>query len=260
MNNQYKGHALGGLTSADGETFDIDNLDKIVEILMEIHCEDDPSYGEKAMTTSQRNAKCRLKKQVQDYMVDKSGKLFISLMIRAMEQLEEPTRIMAKNRKLNAELRTLKKEFEEESYVCSKVARAEIRKQEKDKLENELKNMKDEVDRRRERARTNQKQLIQYSEQIEAIRDHHIMTKEEWSDELAKKAELELRIIEQRNTIKEYKDNVGTDPVLNRKYKKLKREKKKLEKEILDLKSKLESDDESDEEGDDEVSSSSETE
>ena len=43
MNNQYKGHALGGLTSADGETFDIDNLDKIVEILMEIHCEDDAS-------------------------------------------------------------------------------------------------------------------------------------------------------------------------------------------------------------------------
>lgn len=260
MNNQYKGHALGGLTSADGETFDIDNLDKIVEILMEIHCEDDPSYGEKAMTTSQRNAKCRLKKQVQDYMVDKSGKLFISLMIRAMEQLEEPTRIMAKNRKLNAELRTLKKEYEEEAYVCSKVARDEIREQEREKLENELKKMKDEVDRRRERARKHQAQLLQYSEQMEAIRDHHIMSKEEWSDELAKKAELELRIIEQRNTIKEYKDNVGTDPVLNRKYKKLKREKKKLEKEILDLKSKLESDDESDEEGDDEVSSSSETE
>ena len=152
MNNQYKGHALGGLTSADGETFDIDNLDKIVEILMEIHCEDDPSYGEKAMTTSQRNAKCRLKKQVQDYMVDKSNRIFVSLMVRAMSQLEEPTRIMAKNRKLNAELRTLKKEFEEESYVCSKVARDEIRKQERDKLENELKNMKDEVDRRRERA------------------------------------------------------------------------------------------------------------
>ena len=258
--NQYKGKALSKLTSSDGETFDIDNIDKVVEILMEIQFEDDPSYGEKAMTNAQRNAKCRLKKQVQDYVTDKSGKLFVSLMIRAMEQLEEPTRIMAKNRKLNAELRTLKKEYEEESYVCSKVARDEIRKQEKDKLENELKNMKDEVDRRRERARTNQKQLIQYSEQIEAIRDHHIMTKEEWSDELAKKAELELRIIEQRETIKEYKDNVGTDPVLNRKYKKLKREKKKLEKEILDLKSKLESDDESDEEGDDEVSSSSETE
>ena len=120
MNNQYKGHALGGLTSADGETFDIDNLDKIVEILMEIHCEDDPSYGEKAMTTSQRNAKCRLKKQVQDYMVDKSGKLFISLMIRAMEQLEEPTRIMAKNRKLNAELRTLQKEYDEKIQIQEK--------------------------------------------------------------------------------------------------------------------------------------------
>lgn len=259
MNTQYKGHALGGLTSTDGETFDIDNLDKIVEILMEIHCEDDASYGDKAMTTAQRNAKCRLKKQVQDYMVDKSNRLFISLMVRAMSQLEEPTRIMAKNRKLNAELRTLKKEYEEEAYVCSKVAREEIRKQEKDKLENELQKMKDEVDRRRERARKHQEQLIQYSEQIEAIRHHHIMTKDEWSDEIAKKAELELRIIEQRDTIKEYKDNVGTDPVLNRKYKKLKREKKKLEKEILDLKSKLESD-ESDEDGDDEVSSSSETE
>ena len=258
--NQYKGKALSKLTSSDGETFDIDNIDKVVEILMEIQFEDDPSYGEKAMSNAQRNAKCRLKKQVQDYVTDKSGKLFVSLMIRAMEQLEEPTRIMAKNRKLNAELRTLKKEYEEESYVCSKVARDEIRKQEKDKLENELKNMKDEVDRRRERARKHQAQLLQYSEQVEAIRDHHIMSKEEWSDELAKKAELELRIIEQRNTIKEYKDNVGTDPVLNRKYKKLKREKNKLEKEILDLKSKLESDDESDEEGDDEVSSSSETE
>ena len=258
--NQYKGKALSKLTSSDGETFDIDNIDKVVEILMEIQFEDDPSYGEKAMTNAQRNAKCRLKKQVQDYVTDKSGKLFVSLMIRAMEQLEEPTRIMAKNRKLNAELRTLKKEYEEESYVCSKVARDEIRKQEQDKLENELKNMKDEVDRRRERARKHQAQLLQYSEQVEAIRDHHIMSKEEWSDELAKKAELELRIIEQRETIKEYKDNVGTDPVLNRKYKKLKREKKKLEKEILDLKSKLESDDESDEEGDDEVSSSSETE
>ena len=212
------------------------------------------------MTTAQRNAKCRLKKQVQDYMVDKSGKLFISLMIRAMEQLEEPTRIMAKNRKLNAELRKLKKEYEEEAYVCSKEAREEIREQEREKLENELKKMKDEVDRRRERARKHQAQLLQYSEQMEAIRAHHIMSKEEWSDELAKKAELELRIIEQRETIKEYKDNVGTDPVLTRKYKKLKREKKKLEKEILDLKSKLESDDESDEEGDDEVSSSSETE
>ena len=48
------------------------------------------------------------------------------------------------------------------------------------------------------------------------------MTKDEWSDELAKKAELELRIIEQRDTIKEYKDNAGTDPVLQKKYKKLK--------------------------------------
>ena len=258
--NQYKGKALSKLTSSDGETFDIDNIDKVVEILMEIQFEDDPSYGEKAMSNAQRNAKCRLKKQVQDYVTDKSGKLFVSLMIRAMEQLEEPTRIMAKNRKLNAELRTLKKEYEEEAYVCSKVARDEIREQEREKLENELKKMKDEVDRRRERARKHQAQLLQYSEQMEAIRDHHIMSKEEWSDELAKKAELELRIIEQRETIKEYKDNVGTDPVLNRKYKKLKREKKKLEKEILDLKSKLESDDESDEEGDDEVSSSSETE
>jgi len=258
--NQYKGKALSKLTSSDGETFDIDNIDKVVEILMEIQFEDDPSYGEKAMSNAQRNAKCRLKKQVQDYVTDKSGKLFVSLMIRAMEQLEEPTRIMAKNRKLNAELRTLQKEYDEEAYVCSKVARDEIRKQEKDKLENELKNMKDEVDRRRERARKHQAQLLQYSEQVEAIRDHHIMSKEEWSDELAKKAELELRIIEQRDTIKEYKDNAGTDPVLKRKYKKLKREKRKLEKEILDLKSKLESDDESDEEGDDEVSSSSETE
>ena len=236
--NQYKGKALSKLTSSDGETFDIDNLDKIVEILMEIQFEDDPSYGEKAMTNAQRNAKCRLKKQVQDYITDKSGKLFISLMIRAMEQLEEPTRIMAKNRKLNAELRTLKKEYEEESYVCSKVARDEIRKQEKDKLENELKNMKDEVDRRRERARKHQEQLIKYNEQAEAIRDHHIMTKEEWSDHLGERAELEIKIVELKKSNKEYKDNVGTDPVLKRKYKKLKKLKKKLEKEILDLKSK----------------------
>lgn len=260
MNNQYKGKALGGLSSADGDTFDIDNLDKIVEILMEIHYEDDASYGEKAMTNAQRNAKCRLKKQVQDYVTDKSNKLFISLMVRAMEQLEEPTRILAKNRKLTAELRTLKKEFDEEAYVCSKVEREEIRKQEREKLENELKKMKDEVERRRDRARKHQAQLIQYSENEQAIRECKVMSKEDWSDFTTERAALELKIVELKKSNKEYKDNVGTDPVLKRKYKKLKKLKKKLEKEILDLKSKLESDSESDEEGDDEVSSSSETE
>jgi hypothetical protein len=259
MNHQYKGHALGALTSADGETFDIDNLDKIVEILMEIHCEDDPSYGEKAMTTAQRNAKCRLKKQVQDYMVDKSNRIFISLMVRAMSQLEEPTRIMAKNRKLTAELRTLKKEFDEEAYVCSKVEREEIRKQEREKLENELKKMKDEVERRRDRARKHQAQLIQYSENEQAIRECKVMSKEDWSDFTTERAALELKIVELKKSNKEYKDNVGTDPVLKRKYKKLKKLKKKLEKEILDLKSKLDSESD-DAEGDDEVSSSSETE
>ena len=257
--NKQEHTELSTLTSVNGSTFDLDNLDKMVEILMEIHFEDDETYGDKALNNAQRNVKCRLKKQLQDYMLDKSNRLFISLMVRAMEQLEEPTKIRAKNRKLTADLNRIKKEFQEEKYVLTKTEKDELRKQEKEKLENEIQKMKDEVERRRERARKHQEQLIKYSEQIEAIRDCKVMSKDEWSDFTTERAEQELANIELRKSIKEYKDNVGTDPKLQKKYKKLKREKNKLQKEILDLKSKLESD-ETDEEGDDEISSSSETE
>ena len=84
--NKQEHTELSTLTSVNGSTFDLDNLDKMVEILMEIHFEDDETYGDKALNNAQRNVKCRLKKQLQDYMLDKSNRLFISLMVRDMEK------------------------------------------------------------------------------------------------------------------------------------------------------------------------------
>lgn len=233
------------------ETSEQYNNSRLTELLMDIEYEEDDNYTGEKLTVQQRNRKSRLKKQIEGFGNDKSNKMFVELMVRALEELDKPNQLMEKNRRLATKMRQMEKERQQENYFYSAEDKKKVRDEMKAHFEKEHEDLLGFRQRSIERARKQSNNLEKLQGVIDGYRNNYHMTpNKEWEE----KCELDAR---QSIAYKEMKDKLGgyqnskLDPKLQKKYKQVKKSNKQLQKEILELKLKL---------NDDEATSSSSSE
>lgn len=225
------------------ETPDQYNNTRLTELLMDIEYEEDDNYTGEKLTVPQRNVKSRLKGQIEAYANNKSNKKFVHLMVRALEELDKPTKLMEKNRRLTQKMRQMEKERESSNYFYTAEDKKKVRDEMKAHFDKEYQDLLGFRQRSIERARKQSNNLEKLQGVIDGYRSNfHMTPNNEWQE----KCELDAR---QSIAFKEIKDkldgyqNSKLDPKLQKKYKQAKKTIKQLQKEILQLKLKLNDDD-----------------
>lgn len=233
------------------ETSEQYNNSRLTELLMDIEYEDDDNYTGEKLTVQQRNRKSRLKGQIEQFGHDKSNKKFVELMVRALEELDKPNQLMEKNRRLATKMRKMEKDREQENYFYTSEDKKKVRDEMKAHFDKEHEDLLGFRQRSIERARKQSNNLEKLQGVIDGYRNNYHMTpNKEWSEQCERDARTQIAFKEMKDQLAGYQ-NSKLDPKLQKKYKQAKKTIKQLQKEILELKLKL---------NDDEATSSSSSE
>ena len=216
---------------------------RLTELLMDIEYEEDDNYTGEKLTVQQRNKKSRLKKQIEEYAHDKTNKNFVHLMRRALEELDKPTQLMEKNRRLTQKMRQMEKERQQENYFYTSEDKKKVRDEMKAQLDKEHQDLLGFRQRSIERARKQSNNLEKLQGVIDGYRNnYHMIPNKEWGEQCERDARTQIALKEMRDKLGGYQ-NSKLDPKLQKKYKQAKKTIKQLQKEILELKLKLNDDD-----------------
>ncbi len=171
------------------ETSEQYNNSRLTELLMDIEYEEDDNYTGEKLTVQQRNRKSRLKKQIEGFGNDKSNKMFVELMVRALEELDKPNQLMEKNRRLATKMRQMEKERQQENYFYTSEDKKKVRDEMKAQFDKEHEDLLGFRQRSIERARKQSNNLEKLQGVIDGYRNNYHMTpNKEWSEQGERKA------------------------------------------------------------------------
>ncbi len=193
---------------------------------MDIEYEEDDNYTGEKLTVQQRNRKSRLKKQIEGFGNDKSNKMFVELMVRALEELDKPNQLMEKNRRLATKMRQMEKERQQENYFYTSEDKKKVRDEMKAQFDKEHEDLLGFRQRSIERARKQSNNLEKLQGVIDGYRNNYHMTpNKEWSEQCERDARQSIAFKEMKDKLAGYQ-NSKLDPKLQKKYKQVKKSNK----------------------------------
>ena len=174
-------------------------VNNIVDMLLEHYeegrfaPEEDKNGDTKPLTQVQRNARYKLKKQVEEFRSgNKQKSLFLLSLFGVMKEITTPQRLMNENKKLRHQVKHLTTTMEQEVSFAMIQEREKLKIEMDEKFEEDNKDVRIQLEKCRQRLRKYTEQISKHEEEKTFMRSQKTLSPEEYSEYNTRKAELTI--------------------------------------------------------------------